>query len=51
MREFIFALEFEAEINPAADILAQSPETQLRSLSCHVTVDTPYSTQTASNGS
>ena len=40
MREFVFALEFEPEINPVADILAQFPETQLRSLSCHVTADT-----------
>lgn len=40
MREFVFALEFEPKINPVADILAQFPETQLRSLSCHVTANT-----------
>lgn len=40
MREFVFALEFASESNPVADILADYPETRLRSLSCHVTVDT-----------
>ncbi len=40
MREFVFALEYEPESNPVADILAEFPETQLRSLSCHVTTDT-----------
>ncbi|MFC7157483.1 helix-turn-helix domain-containing protein [Halomarina halobia] len=40
MREFVFALEFEPETNPVADLLAQYPETKLRSLSCHVTAET-----------
>jgi predicted DNA binding protein len=40
MREFVFALEYEPGNNPVADILAEFPETQLRSLSCHVTTDT-----------
>jgi predicted DNA binding protein len=40
MREFVFALDYEPESNPIADILADAPETQLRSLSCHVTADT-----------
>ncbi|WP_425604199.1 hypothetical protein [Halobellus salinisoli] len=40
MREFVFALEFEPEANPLADILAECLETRLRSLSCHVTADT-----------
>jgi predicted DNA binding protein len=40
MREFVFALDYDPESNPVADILADAPETQLRSLSCHVTADT-----------
>ena len=40
MREFVFALDYEPESNPIADILADAPDTQLRSLSCHVTADT-----------
>lgn len=40
MREFVFALEFTPGSNPVADILADHPDTRLRSLSCHVTADT-----------
>jgi predicted DNA binding protein len=40
MREFVFALDYDPGSNPVADILADAPETQLRSLSCHVTSDT-----------
>jgi len=40
MREFVFALDYDPESNPVADILADGLETQLRSLSCHVTTDT-----------
>lgn len=40
MREFVFALEYDPESNPVADILAECRETHLRSLSCHVTDDT-----------
>lgn len=40
MREFVFALEYAPGSNPVADILADCPETQLRSLACHVTTDT-----------
>jgi len=39
MREFVFALDYDPESNPVADILADALETQLRSLSCHVTTD------------
>lgn len=40
MREFVFALAYDPGSNPVADILADCPETHLRSLSCHVTADT-----------
>jgi predicted DNA binding protein len=40
MREFVFALDYEPGSNPIADILSDAPDTQLRSLSCHVTADT-----------
>ena len=40
MREFVFALDYEPGSNPIADILADAPDAQLRSLSCHVTADT-----------
>ena len=39
MREFVFALEYEPGTNPVADVLAASPDTTIRSLSCHVTSD------------
>lgn len=39
MREFVFALEFEPEYTPVADILASDSSAEIRSLSCHVTVD------------
>lgn len=39
MREFVFALEYEPGTNPVADVLAEYPETSVRSLSCHVTAD------------
>ncbi|WP_436347579.1 helix-turn-helix domain-containing protein [Natronorubrum sp. FCH18a] len=39
MREFVFALEYEPGTNPVADVLADYPETSIRSLSCHVTAD------------
>ncbi|WP_440765937.1 helix-turn-helix domain-containing protein [Natronorubrum sp. DTA7] len=39
MREFVFALEYESGTNPVADVLADYPETSIRSLSCHVTRD------------
>ncbi|WP_129115698.1 helix-turn-helix domain-containing protein [Halegenticoccus tardaugens] len=37
MREFVFALDYEPDSNPVADVLAAHPETTVRSLSCHVT--------------
>ena len=40
MREFVFALDYELGSNPIADILADASNTELRSLSCHVTADT-----------
>ncbi|THE62927.1 winged helix-turn-helix transcriptional regulator [Salinadaptatus halalkaliphilus] len=39
MREFVFALEYEPGTNPVADVLAEYPETAVRSLSCHVSAD------------
>ncbi|WP_247000049.1 helix-turn-helix domain-containing protein [Halosolutus gelatinilyticus] len=39
MREFVFALEYEPGTNPVADVLADHPDTTIRSLSCHVTSD------------
>ncbi|MDJ1430735.1 helix-turn-helix domain-containing protein [Halostagnicola sp. A-GB9-2] len=39
MREFVFALEYEPDTNPVADVLAANPDTSIRSLSCHVTPD------------
>ncbi|ARS91229.1 helix-turn-helix domain-containing protein [Natrarchaeobaculum aegyptiacum] len=39
MREFVFALEYEPETNPVADVLAEHPGASIRSLSCHVTAD------------
>ncbi|MFC4543682.1 helix-turn-helix domain-containing protein [Halosolutus amylolyticus] len=39
MREFVFALEYEPGTNPVADVLAEYPDTSVRSLSCHVTSD------------
>ncbi|SDQ48544.1 helix-turn-helix domain-containing protein [Natronobacterium texcoconense] len=39
MREFVFALEYEAGTNPVADVLAAYPDASIRSLSCHVTED------------
>ncbi len=39
MREFVFALEYEPGANPVGDVLEASPETTVRSLSCHVTSD------------
>ncbi|WP_049923738.1 helix-turn-helix domain-containing protein [Halopiger djelfimassiliensis] len=39
MREFVFALEYERGTNPVADVLADYPDTSVRSLSCHVTPD------------
>ena len=39
MREFVFALEYEAGTNPVADVLAAHPDASIRSLSCHVTSD------------
>lgn len=37
MREFVFALEYASGTNPVADVLANRPDTTIRSLSCHVT--------------
>jgi predicted DNA binding protein len=37
MRELVFALEYIPGNNAIADILADNPETKIRSLSCHVT--------------
>jgi len=37
MRELVFALEYAPGTNAVADILADNPETKIRSLSCHVT--------------
>ncbi|ELY48006.1 helix-turn-helix domain-containing protein [Natronorubrum bangense] len=39
MREFVFALEYETDTNPVADVLAEYPAASIRSLSCHVTED------------
>ncbi|APW99723.1 transcriptional regulator [Halobiforma lacisalsi AJ5] len=39
MREFVFALEYESGTNPVADVLADHPETSIRSLSCHASAD------------
>ncbi|QFU82938.1 helix-turn-helix domain-containing protein [Natronorubrum aibiense] len=39
MREFVFALEYEPDANPVADVLADHPAASIRSLSCHVTED------------
>ena len=39
MREFVFALEYETDTNPVADVLAEYPAASIRSLSCHVTAD------------
>ncbi len=39
MREFVFALEYEPGTNPVADVLAEHPETSIRSLSYHATED------------
>jgi len=36
MRELVFALEYAPGTNAVADILADNPETKIRSLSCHV---------------
>ena len=40
MRELVFALEYTPGTNAVADILADNPETKIRSLSCHVSPDT-----------
>lgn len=40
MQELVFALDYQPGSNPVADLLSETPEMQLRSLSCHVTTDT-----------
>lgn len=40
MRELVFALEYAPDTTAVADILADNPETKIRSLSCHVSPDT-----------
>ena len=40
MRELVFALEYTPGTNAVADILADNPETKIRSLSCHVSPGT-----------
>ena len=40
IRELVFALEYTPGTNAVADILADNPETKIRSLSCHVSLDT-----------
>jgi predicted DNA binding protein len=40
MRELVFALEYAPGNNAVADILADNPETKIRSLSCHVSPNT-----------
>lgn len=40
MRKLVFALEYTPGANAVADILAENPETKIRSLSCHVSPDT-----------
>ncbi|MWG34721.1 helix-turn-helix domain-containing protein [Halomarina oriensis] len=37
MKEFVFALDYDPGCNAIADALAQYPDAQIRSLSCHVT--------------
>lgn len=39
MRELVFALEYAPGTNAVADILAANPETTIRSLSCHISLD------------
>ncbi len=39
MREFVFTLEYDPGTNPVADVLTTHPETEIHSLSCHVTAE------------
>ncbi|RQG99647.1 helix-turn-helix domain-containing protein [Natrarchaeobius oligotrophus] len=48
MREFVFALEYEPGTNPVADVLADYPDTSVRSLSCHVSADSLWRVDHAS---
>ncbi|MFP8954253.1 helix-turn-helix domain-containing protein [Natrialbaceae archaeon A-arb3/5] len=48
MREFVFALEYEPGTNPVADVLAEFPDTSIRSLSCHVSADSLWRVDHAS---
>ncbi|XVH33260.1 helix-turn-helix domain-containing protein (plasmid) [Haloferacaceae archaeon DSL9] len=50
MREFVFALEYAPGTNAVADILADNPETKIRSLSCHVTPDNLWRVDHVSGG-
>ncbi|RQG90126.1 transcriptional regulator [Natrarchaeobius halalkaliphilus] len=48
MREFVFALEYDPGTNPVADVLADYPDTSIRSLSCHVSADSLWRVDHAS---
>lgn len=48
MRELVFALEYEPNTNPVADVLENHPETTVRSLSCHVTEESLWRVDHAS---
>jgi predicted DNA binding protein len=50
MRELVFALEYAPETNAVADILTDNPETEIRSLSCHVTPDNLWRVDHATGG-
>lgn len=48
MREFVFALTHEPGCNPVADVLAEHPETTIRSVSCHATAESLWRVDHAS---
>lgn len=48
MREFVFALEYDSETNPVADVLEANPGTTVQSLSCHVTPESLWRVDHAS---